>query len=122
MAVDRVVSGGQAGADPVALDTARAAGLRHGTKATRGDTSVSMRAGSLWMHYLLFYDVVPDYVERRAAFRAEHLAYARRAHRHGDLVLGGALADPVRGDAVRRCLGKSASYCLTRASTSGPVR
>ena len=49
------------------------------------------------MHYLLFYDVVPDYAEWRAAFRAEHLAYARLAHERGDLVLGGALADPVDG-------------------------
>ena len=49
------------------------------------------------MHYLLFYDVVPDYVERRAPFRAEHLELARAAHARGDLVLGGALADPVDG-------------------------
>ncbi len=47
------------------------------------------------MHYLLFYDVVPDYVERRAAFRDEHLALARAAHARGELVLAGALADPV---------------------------
>jgi hypothetical protein len=26
------------------------------------------------MHYLLFYDVVPDHVERRQPFRAEHRA------------------------------------------------
>ena len=49
------------------------------------------------MHYLLFYDAAPDYVERRAAFRAEHLALARAAHARGELVLGGALADPVDG-------------------------
>jgi uncharacterized protein len=49
------------------------------------------------MHYLLFYDVVPDYVARRAAFRETHLALARAAHARGDLVLGGALADPVDG-------------------------
>lgn len=49
------------------------------------------------MHYLLLYDVVPDYVERRAPLRAEHLALARAAHARGDLVLGGALADPVDG-------------------------
>jgi uncharacterized protein len=49
------------------------------------------------MHYLLFYDVVPDYVERRAAFRAEHLALARAAHARGELVLGGALAEPADG-------------------------
>ncbi len=49
------------------------------------------------MHYLLLYDVVPEYVERRAAFRAEHLALAQAAHARGELVLGGALADPVDG-------------------------
>lgn len=49
------------------------------------------------MHYLLFYDVAPDYVERRTALRAEHLALARAAHGRGELVLGGALADPVDG-------------------------
>ncbi|MCI0702909.1 MAG: YciI family protein [Planctomycetia bacterium] len=49
------------------------------------------------MHYLLFYDVVQDYAERRMPFRAEHLAYARAAVDRGELVLGGALADPIDG-------------------------
>jgi uncharacterized protein YciI len=49
------------------------------------------------VHYLLFYDVVPDYVERRAAFRNEHLQLAREAHARGELVLGGALDEPVDG-------------------------
>jgi uncharacterized protein len=49
------------------------------------------------MHYLLFYDVVPDYVERRAPLRAEHLALAQATFASGELVLGGALADPVDG-------------------------
>ena len=49
------------------------------------------------MHYLLFYDVVPDYAERRTNFRARHLQHARAAHERGELILGGALADPVDG-------------------------
>lgn len=49
------------------------------------------------MHYLLIYDVVPDYLERRAAYRAEHLALARAAVDRGELLAGGALADPVDG-------------------------
>jgi uncharacterized protein YciI len=49
------------------------------------------------VHYLLIYDVVDDYVQRRAAFREQHLALAWQAHARGDLVLGGALADPVDG-------------------------
>ena len=49
------------------------------------------------MHYLLFYDIVPDYVERRVPYRAAHLAYARQAVERGELVLGGALANPADG-------------------------
>ena len=46
------------------------------------------------MHWLLLYDVVDDYLERRAAFRDDHLALAREAHGRGELVMAGALADP----------------------------
>ena len=49
------------------------------------------------MHYLLFYDVVADYAERRLPLRAAHLAYAARAVARGELVLAGALAHPVDG-------------------------
>lgn len=49
------------------------------------------------MHYLLFYDAAPDYLERRPAFRSQHLALARAAVERGELVLGGALGDPVDG-------------------------
>ena len=31
------------------------------------------------MHYILLYDVVPDYVERRGEFRDAHLAHAKAA-------------------------------------------
>lgn len=47
------------------------------------------------MHYLLFYQVAPDYLERRALYRDEHLALAWQFHDRGELVLGGALMDPV---------------------------
>jgi uncharacterized protein YciI len=60
------------------------------------------------MHYLLFYDVVPEYAERRVPLRQAHLTLAREAVARGELVLGGALADPVdaaillfRGDSPR---------------------
>jgi uncharacterized protein len=49
------------------------------------------------MHYLLFYEVVEGYAEKRAPFRVAHIAYARQAVARGDLVLGGALADPSDG-------------------------
>jgi len=45
-------------------------------------------------YYLLFYHAVEDYVARRAQFRDEHLRLARAAHERGELILGGALADP----------------------------
>jgi uncharacterized protein len=49
------------------------------------------------MHYLLFYDVVDNYAERRTPFRKDHLAHAKAAVARGELVLGGALANPVDG-------------------------
>jgi len=49
------------------------------------------------VHYLLFYETAPDYLERREAYRAAHLAHAWEAHARGELVLGGALTDPVDG-------------------------
>jgi uncharacterized protein YciI len=49
------------------------------------------------MHYLLFYEVVEDYAVRRMPFRAEHLEHGQRALARGELVLGGALANPVDG-------------------------
>lgn len=48
-------------------------------------------------HFILFYETAPDYMERRPAYRADHLALARAAHEKGDLVLGGALAEPPDG-------------------------
>ena len=49
------------------------------------------------MHYLLMYDVAPDYMERRGQFRKEHLDLAWQACERGELILGGALADPIDG-------------------------
>lgn len=48
-------------------------------------------------HYLLFYEVGDDYVEKRAKFRDAHLQKAWAAQSRGDIVLGGALANPVDG-------------------------
>lgn len=49
------------------------------------------------MHYILFYDVVDDYMEKRAEFRDAHLKLVKQAHERGELVLAGALTDPVDG-------------------------
>jgi len=48
-------------------------------------------------HFLLFYEAAPDYLARRAEFRAAHLTRAWAASQRGELLLGGALADPVDG-------------------------
>jgi|SRR6185436_17372860 len=49
------------------------------------------------MHYLLFYEAESDYAERRGPYRAEHLALAEEYVARGELVLAGALAEPVDG-------------------------
>jgi len=49
------------------------------------------------MHYLLIYDYASDYLERRAAYRGEHLRRAWEAEARGELVLAGALAEPADG-------------------------
>jgi len=46
-------------------------------------------------YYALLYELVDDMVTRRAPFREEHLRLAREARERGELVLGGALAEPV---------------------------
>lgn len=49
------------------------------------------------MHYLLFYDVVPNYAARRAPYRIEHLELAEQSVARGEMLLAGALADPIDG-------------------------
>ncbi len=49
------------------------------------------------MHYLMFYEFTPDYLERRGQYRVEHLKLAWQANERGELVLGGAFADPADG-------------------------
>lgn len=55
----------------------------------------------IWaLHYLLFYEAAADYEEGRKPFRAAHLAHARAAVERGDVVLGGALANPIDGAVI----------------------
>lgn len=67
-------------------------------------------------HFLLFYDLSDDYMERRAQFRTEHLNKAWAAHANGDLVLGGALADPA-DTALLMFKGESPAVAETFAKT-----
>jgi uncharacterized protein YciI len=46
------------------------------------------------MHYLLIYELAPDYLARRGDFRDEHLQLAWEAQERGEIVIAGALADP----------------------------
>jgi uncharacterized protein YciI len=48
-------------------------------------------------YYLLFYNFVDGFMERRAAFRTEHLARVNAAHAAGEIVLAGAYGDPPSG-------------------------
>ena len=82
-------------------------------------------------YFLLFYEAAGDYVEQRKPFRAEHLKLAQAAADRGELVLGGALANPVDG-AVLLFLGDSPAaaeafaasdpYVLNGVVTSWRVR
>ena len=49
------------------------------------------------MHYLLFYEAGTDYAEQRKPFRTAHLQHAQAAVARGELVLGGAFANPIDG-------------------------
>lgn len=46
------------------------------------------------MHYLLTYDLAPDYLERRGEFRDEHLKLAWDAQERGEILIAGALSEP----------------------------
>ena len=48
-------------------------------------------------YFLLLYDVVDDYLERRGEFREDHLALANAARKRGELVMAGAFAEPADG-------------------------
>jgi uncharacterized protein YciI len=45
-------------------------------------------------HWLLMYDLAPDYLDRRPAHRNRHLALAWAAADRDELVLGGPVGDP----------------------------
>ena len=83
------------------------------------------------MHFVLFYDVVDNYAERRIPFRADHLAHAQKALANGDLVLGGAFANPIDGTmllfrgsspATAEAFAKSDPYVVNGLVTKWRVR
>ena len=52
------------------------------------------------MYFLLFYDYVENVIEQRAPYREAHLALVREYVDRGELVLGGAFANPTDGAAI----------------------
>lgn len=52
------------------------------------------------MHFLMIYEFTADYLERRPAFRSDHLRLAWESQKRGELILGGAFADPADGAAL----------------------
>jgi uncharacterized protein YciI len=82
-------------------------------------------------HFLLFYDVSTDYLQRRAEFREAHLRKAWASHAAGELVLGGALTNPVDGAvllfraasaSVVEAFAKADPYVVNGLVTSWRVR
>ena len=55
------------------------------------------------MYYILFYEVIGDHVTRRAPYREEHLRLLNEAHERGEVVMAGALAEPVDGAVLIFC-------------------
>jgi uncharacterized protein YciI len=52
------------------------------------------------MYFILLYEVVDDFINRRAPLRSEHLKLLEEAHRRGELVMAGAFSEPVDGAAL----------------------
>ena len=82
-------------------------------------------------HFLLFYGTAADYLERRPLYRAAHLAYAQAAVERGELILGGALADPpdravllfrADSDAVAQTFAEGDPYVASGLVTAWQVR
>jgi uncharacterized protein YciI len=82
-------------------------------------------------HFLLFYEGAADYLARRPQYRDAHLAHAWAAADRGDLVVAGALADPVdgavlmfqgEGPAVAEDFARADPYVINRLVNNWRVR
>jgi uncharacterized protein len=86
-----------------ALRAAAKPGTRPGPAAAAAAAVAAMRApvsapaprvAAAGLHFLLIYDVGPDFITRRAQYRDQHLALAWQAAAAGELLLAGALEEP----------------------------
>ena len=59
------------------------------------------------MYFMLIYDYVEDYLERREPLRDQHLSLAKAAYEKGDIVMAGALMDPVDGAVITHTLAEA---------------
>jgi uncharacterized protein YciI len=73
------------------------------------------------MHYLLFYELSDDYLRRRGEFRQIHLKMAWDAVERGEIVIAGALANPVDG-AILLFRGDSAALAESFAQSDPYVK
>jgi uncharacterized protein YciI len=82
-------------------------------------------------HYLLIYDLVNDYAARRGPLRRGHISHAQPFVERGELLLGGALAQPMdraillfQGDssAGAEAFARSDPYVLQGLVTRWEVR
>ena len=74
------------------------------------------------MHYLLFYEKVPDHAVREVSLREAHVAHLQAAVARGELILGGSLADPTDGAAVLLFRADSAAAASAFAAADPYVR
>jgi len=65
-------------------------------------------------HYILFYELVDNYLNRRGPLRESHLTLLRAAQQRGEVALAGALANPVDG-AVLVFRSKEAAEAFAQA-------
>lgn len=82
------------------------------------------------MHYLLIYELASDYLARRPEFRGAHLKHAWEAVERGELLLAGAVGDPIEGaillfstdsEAIPGAFAKADPYVLNGLVTSWRV-
>ena len=57
-------------------------------------------ASPLKKNFILFYNYVPDILERRGPLREKHLSNIKAKHANGEIIQAGALIEPLDGAAI----------------------
>jgi uncharacterized protein len=67
-------------------------------------------------YFTLSYELVDDFVARRAPLRQEHLRLVKEAHSRGELLMAGALAEPAdRALLVFQCSNRAIPETFAKA-------